>query len=231
MSIDAVMWFRFDGKMADDEIAAVNVEAARSFPSTFCFPSLAPIERDHWSEAPSGGICLTSDLYFDPPIEKPKGGHWYCVRVPDRYCFPWVPHCSQYGVDARGAEGAMAHCDLADWIERRIPGAEVWYGNDQEGRLRRWDEYARRIRRAYLYLSNCLPESYDEALPIMTVAKESARTHPERARWLLELHAELQTGHLADALRRLAAQICPRCRDSQPAGQAADPATRGGMTR
>jgi hypothetical protein len=209
VGIDAVMWFRLQHEMSDYDITAVNREAVRAFPWTFPFPSISPIERDNWDEWPPGEMSLISDSYFGRTIEKPQGGYWYRVGIWNRYCFIGPSRSWPHGLDTRGAEGAMEHCDLGDWIERMIPSAEVWYGEDCDCNLRRWDAHARRIRRAYLYLSNSMPESFHEALPIMTLARETAPAHPDRARWLLEFHLHRFDGSLADAFRRLAAEICP----------------------
>lgn len=207
MGINAVMWFRLDREMTDDEIATVNVDAARAFPSSLCSSYAAPVEHDEWNERTPDEKFLTSDLYFQEPNAKPKGGHWYRIRTPDRYCFVESRRFWPNGPDTLGAESAMEHCDLAAWIEQRIPGAEAWYGSEDDANLRRFDAYARRIRRAYLHLSNAVPAGYHEALPIVAQAKASARTQPARAKFLLELHADRLDGTVGDALRRLAAEL------------------------
>jgi hypothetical protein len=126
MGLDAQMLFRSPRLLRDDEIARLNHDLVRTFYYPLgCFGYQQQLEKvaiaktargDFGDRAPD--VEEAGEDRRIPPQHR-AGGAWYWVHLGGRYYGVGYEHGDIWGT-----------IGIAEWLEFRIPGVEVWYGSD-----------------------------------------------------------------------------------------------------
>jgi hypothetical protein len=118
MGLDAQMLFRSTRRLRDDELAKLNHDLVRTLYQPLRLRGYedqlkaAPI---HHTAPDDTGIGPGENRI--PPEHRP--GEWYWVHIGGRY----------YGIGYEVGD-IWGFIGVAEWIEFRIEGAQVWYGSD-----------------------------------------------------------------------------------------------------
>ena len=116
MGIDAQMFAKTRAKLTEDGVRRLSVDLVSGF------------GREHfvlWNEEPDPHHALElTDVYTQdgPDIVPAKGETFVLAHLSGRFYGPGYE---------RG--DLPTYIMVADWLERRIEGAEVWYGGDSSG--------------------------------------------------------------------------------------------------
>src|SRR3954469_25764452 len=118
MGLDAQMLFRSPRRLRDHELAKLNHDLVRTL-----YRPLGIRGYVEQLEAVPIKHTAPDDTGIGPgenriPPER-RAGEWYWVHLASRY----------YGIGYEAGE-IWGFIGVAEWIEFRIPGAEVWYGAD-----------------------------------------------------------------------------------------------------
>lgn len=127
MGLDAQMLFRSPRLLGDAELARLNHDLVRTFyhplgcmgyPDQLRKVAISRTARGDFGQDGFGKDSEPGEDRRIPPANR-AGGEWYWVSLSGRY----------YGVGYEWGD-IWGFIGIAEWIEFRVPGSEVWYGSD-----------------------------------------------------------------------------------------------------
>ena len=124
MGLDAQMLFRSPRRLGDEELARLNHDLVRTlyYPlGLWSYAEQLKAEPIKHTSAYDTGIGPGEKRI---PLEH-RAGEWYWIQLRGRY----------YGIGYENGD-IWGFIGVAEWIEFRIAGAQVWYGSDADDFLR-----------------------------------------------------------------------------------------------
>ena len=136
VGLDAQMMFQVPRALSDEELERLNHDVVRTFFSPL---GIRGVEDQRTRRA----IEKTSSVDFGT-LDRPQSGEecriprhhqkgvWYWVHLFGRY----------YGKGYENGD-VWGYVGIAEWLEFRLPGVEVWYGSDADEYLKAFSKACR----------------------------------------------------------------------------------------
>jgi len=120
MGIDTQILVKTESKITEDQVLGWAYDLA----SAFGYGNFSITRPDNkWGQEPNHCLKIVERYTQDGPTIEPRGGQIFIeAYLYTRY----------YGLGYERGNLSLI-IGVADWLERTIPGAEIWYGGDSSG--------------------------------------------------------------------------------------------------